>query len=67
MATQSHKLFTQDGNEYREFTDAEYAQHAIDKIAYDAWIAEQAAKAVAKQAVLDRLGITADEAALLLG
>ena len=35
---------------------------------YEAWKAEQDAKRVAdKAALLDRLGITADEAALLLG
>jgi hypothetical protein len=35
--------------------------------AYDAWKADQnATKAAAKAALLDRLGITADEAALLL-
>lgn len=35
---------------------------------YDAWKAEQdIAKANAKTAILDRLGLTADEAALLLG
>ena len=36
--------------------------------AYDAWKAEQAeTKAAAKAALLERLGITAEEAALLLG
>jgi hypothetical protein len=35
---------------------------------YDAWKAEQdAAQAASKAALLDRLGITADEAKLLLG
>jgi hypothetical protein len=35
---------------------------------YDAWKAEQdATKAAAKQALLDKLGITAEEAQLLLG
>ena len=35
---------------------------------YDAWKAQQEAdKAAAKQALLDKLGITAEEAALLLG
>lgn len=37
-------------------------------VAFDAWKAEQdAIKADAKAALLDRLGITAEEAALLLG
>ena len=35
---------------------------------YDAWkINQESAKAAARQAILDRLGLTADEAALLLG
>jgi hypothetical protein len=35
---------------------------------YDAWKLEQdAAKAAEKQAILDRLGLTADEAKLILG
>ena len=35
---------------------------------YDAWKAEQdAAKEAQRQAILDRLGLTADEAKLLLG
>lgn len=35
---------------------------------YDAWKAEQdAAKAAQRQAILDRLGLTAEEARLLLG
>ena len=35
---------------------------------YDAWKLEQdAAKAIQRQAILDKLGLTADEAKLLLG
>lgn len=46
------------------FTKAEF-DAALKKV--DAWQAEQdAAKATAKAALLDRLGITADEAKLLL-
>ena len=52
------------GDIERDMTDAEIAQHKKD-IA-DAKKA-QTAKETARQAVLDRLGITADEAALLLG
>ena len=55
----------------RLMTDDEQAEH-------DAWVKQhkkevaaeakaEAERATAKQAVLDRLGITADEAALLLG
>lgn len=44
----------------KQFTDG-FAQ-------YDAWkIDEDEAKATQRQAILDRLGITADEAKLLLG
>jgi len=60
------KLFTQDGEIKREFTNAEYAQHELDKAEAQAKADELATKAVEKAALLDRLGITADEAALLL-
>ena len=40
---------------------------ATMKIEQDAYIKAEADKAKAKQTVLDRLGITADEAALILG
>jgi hypothetical protein len=63
----SDKLFTQDGEVKREFTDAEYAQHELDKAEALAKEAETAAKAQAKAALLAKLGITAEEAALLLG
>ena len=50
---------------------AEYDQTceawATMKIEQDAHVAAEADKATARQAVLDRLGITAAEAALLLG
>ena len=63
----SDKLFTQDGEVKREFTDAEYAQYELDKAEALAKEAEAAAKAEAKTALLAKLGITAEEAALLLG
>jgi len=47
--------------------DAEFAQYEADKAAQLAKEAEVEAKAAEKQALLDRLGITADEAKLLLG
>ena len=51
--------------------DAEYEATceawATMKTEQDAHIKAEADKATARQAVLDRLGITADEAALLLG
>jgi hypothetical protein len=53
-----------------ELTDAEVAQREEDAAAHAAQQAEEDAKkaadAVAKAALLDRLGITADEAKLLL-
>ena len=55
----------------RELTADELAQREADaKAAADQKAAEdtdKAAKAVEKAALLDKLGITADEAALLLG
>ena len=50
----------------RELTKAEKDQEKIDQAAYDLNKAEAEAKATAKAALLDRLGITADEAKLLL-
>jgi hypothetical protein len=60
------KLFKQIGDDVVEFTEADYAQYELDKIEAQAKTDELAAKAVEKAALLDRLGITADEAALLL-
>lgn len=51
----------------REMNDDEFAQYKIDKANAEAEKAEAEAKVVARQAILDRLGITADEAKLLLG
>ena len=51
----------------RDATDAEIAQMAKDKAEFDARKAEAEAKETARQAILDRLGLTADEAKLLLG
>ena len=50
----------------REMNDAEFAQHQIDLANSEAKQNEAEAKAAAKAALLDRLGITADEAKLLL-
>ncbi len=55
------------GDQVREMTDAEHEQHLLDLAEWQAQAKLQLDKATAKQAVLDRLGITADEAALLLG
>ena len=51
----------------RDFNDAELAQAKLDKAEAEAQTKAEAAKQVARQAVLDKLGLTADEAAALLG
>jgi hypothetical protein len=51
----------------REMNDAEFAQHEADQAAQATQAAAEAAKAAEKEALLARLGITADEAKLLLG
>ena len=51
----------------REMTDAEFEQWQAAQAEQAAKDAELAAKESARQAILDRLGLTADEAALLLG
>jgi len=56
-----------DGTEHREMTVAEYAQWQADAIEAQAQAETQTAKAEARQAVLDKLGLTADEAVALLG
>ena len=50
-----------------EMNDVEFAQYEIDQAAATARVAELAAKAAQRQAILDRLGLTAEEAAILLG
>jgi hypothetical protein len=51
----------------REMTDAEFTIYEAEKTAELARQAEAATKAAQKQAILDRLGLTAEEAQLLLG
>jgi hypothetical protein len=51
----------------REMNDAEFAQYEIDQANITAYQETLAAKELARQAVLDRLGITAEEAQLILG
>ena len=50
----------------REMNDEEFAQYQIDQAQFAAEKAEAEAKAQAKAELLERLGITADEAKLLL-
>jgi hypothetical protein len=51
----------------RELNKAEKDQQKIDEANQAARQAELDAKAAARQAILDRLGLTSDEARLLLG
>jgi hypothetical protein len=59
--------FIQIGDEVREMNEQELAQRELDQAAAQAESAAQSAKADARQAVLDKLGLTANEAAALLG
>ena len=56
-----------DGADHREMTDIEFAQYEADQITNTAQAKVLADKATAKQAVLAKLGLTADEVAALLG
>jgi hypothetical protein len=51
----------------REMNDAEFTQHEADQAAQAIVQAEAEARATAKAELLERLGITAEEAQLLLG
>ena len=51
----------------REMTDNEFADYQAEQAEYAAKQAEAEAKATARQTILERLGLTADEAAILLG
>lgn len=51
----------------REMTAAEFTQYQADQAEREAKEAERISKLEAKEALLIRLGITAEEAALLLG
>jgi hypothetical protein len=51
----------------REMNDAEFAQYQSDQTARAEAKTEAEAKEASRQAILDRLGLTADEAALILG
>lgn len=65
MRILEHNLTTGEVFE-RDATKEELAQAKVDVANEAAWKAEVKAKATAKAALLDRLGITAEEAALLL-
>ena len=51
----------------RDMTETELAQKEADKIAFENYVAAEQAKEAQRQAILDRLGLTADEAKLILG
>lgn len=51
----------------REMTDVEYKVYQADQKITVAKSAQDAAKAEAKQAILDRLGLTTDELKTILG
>lgn len=61
------KPLIQIDDEVREMNDEEFDQYQASLEAEAAKAAIDSAKAEAKAAVLERLGITADEAKLLLG
>lgn len=56
-----------DGETHREMTDAEHAEWQALVAKIDAEKQAIANKTAARKAVLDKLGLTADEAAALLG
>lgn len=51
----------------REMNDVEFAQYEIDQLAEAERKAQEESKAIARQAILDRLGLSEEEARLLLG
>ena len=55
------------GEEVRNMTDEEVEQYKADLKVFAAQEKAETDKAAAKEALLVKLGITADEAALLLG
>jgi hypothetical protein len=69
MTKQMVRIHNTETNEVidREMTDAEFAKYEADNAAQAVKAAAQHETAAARQEILDRLGITADEARLLLG
>jgi hypothetical protein len=51
----------------REMNDAEFAQYQADQADIAAKKTEAEAQATAKAAILDRIGLTADELKMILG
>jgi len=67
MTTPQTRIIDGDTVTDRDMNTDELAIHKIIQDDLEAQAKAQTERATAKQAVLDRLGITADEAALLLG
>jgi hypothetical protein len=67
MATATPKPMVLDGHEYREMTEAELEQRKLDQVIGEEITSVINAKKVARQAVLDKLGLTQNEAQALLG
>jgi hypothetical protein len=71
MATTTEEIWVSDEQGKRKLEGAELQAFLVDREAINQEIAERKAqaeaKATARQAVLDRLGITAEEAELILG
>lgn len=61
-----HDLLTDEITD-REMSDSEYTNYLAEQKVNAAQEAEATAKAEAKQAVLDKLGLSAEEVAALLG
>ena len=62
------RIYTGDGEFIdREMNAEEFAQYKLDVAARAAEKAEAEAKAAQRQAILDRLGLTSEEARLILG
>jgi hypothetical protein len=51
----------------REMTAAEFKKYQADLASHEATKTEAEAKAIAKAAILDRIGLTADELKTILG
>lgn len=60
------KPMVQDGFEYREMNKAEYDQYKIDQVEAEKAVIAATKKAEEKQAIIERLGLTADELNTLL-
>ena len=69
MTKPIHRIFNGDTGEIleREYTDDEMQQQLSDNAFAEQYQAEVKTKEAAKQAVLDKLGLSADEVAALLG